>query len=61
MEVERKELREMYLELLQKLVRMKMQSEAEASKEEDFKDLRADIKNELSELKEQIMSKCPRC
>ena len=40
-----------YMALLQRLVRTKMHSESEASNIDSFKDLRADIRNELSELK----------
>jgi hypothetical protein len=40
-----------YMALLQRLVRTKMHSESEASKIDSFKDLRVDIRNELSELK----------
>ena len=50
---EEERLRQMedYMALLQKLVRTKMHSESEASNIDSFKDLRADIRNELSELK----------
>ena len=50
---EEEHLRQMedYMALLQRLVRTKMHSESEASKIDSFKDLRVDIRNELSELK----------
>ena len=43
-----------YMALLLKLVRTKMHSESEASKIDSFKDLRVDIRNELSELKSTL-------
>ena len=48
--------KENYVELLHKLVKTKMHSEAEASRREDFKDLRLDIQNEISELKKIMMA-----
>ena len=48
-EAEKKNELEAYVVLLQKLVKTKMHSEAEASAMEDFKDLRVDLKNMLEE------------
>ena len=48
-ETEKKNELEAYMVLLQKLVKTKMHSEAEASAMEDFKDLRVDLKNMLEE------------
>ena len=57
---EKKKQMEDYRALLQKLVKTKMHSEAEASKIDSFKDLRVDIRNELSELK-SMTTGCKYC
>ena len=57
---EKKKQMEEYRALLQKLVKTKMHSEAEASKIDSFKDLRVDIRNELSELKSMTVG-CRYC
>ena len=49
MAAEKKNELEAYMVLLQKLVKMKMHSEIEASAMEDFKDPRVDVKNMLEE------------
>ena len=59
-EEEKKKQMEDYRVLLEKLVKTKMHSESEASKIDSFKDLRVDIRNELSELK-SMMAGCKYC
>ena len=59
-EDEKKIQMEDYRVLLEKLVKTKMQSESEAHATDDFKDLRKDIRNELSELK-SMMTGCSSC
>ena len=50
---------EIYMVLLQKLIKTKMHSEAEATKNENFKDLRIDVKNIIEDRLKK--SKCPHC
>ena len=59
-EDEKKQQMEEYKVLLQKLVKTKLHSESETSKMDSFKDLRVDIRNELSELK-SMMAGCKNC
>ena len=59
-EDEKKQQMEDYKVLLQKLVKTKLHSESETSKIDSFKDLRVDIRNELSELK-SMMAGCKYC
>ena len=50
---------EIYMVLLQKLIKTKMHSEAEATENENFKDLRIDVKNIIEDRLKK--SKCPHC
>ena len=59
-EDEKRKQMEEYRVLLEKLVKTKMHSESETSKIDSFKDLRVDIRNELSELK-SMMAGCQHC
>ena len=59
-EEEKKRQMKDYRVLLEKLVKTKMHSESETSKIDSFKDLRVDIRNELSELK-SMMAGCKHC
>ena len=50
---------EVYMGLLQKLIKTKMHSEAEATEHENFKDLRIDVKNIIEDRLKK--SKCTHC